>query len=99
MALSSEAARWFESRRGISPQTLEAFGVESEGTDTVRFKYEGASKFRKGFEKEDRRFWWDPPASAGQVPFLPPDFDPGGHMILLEGETDTMSAWQNATDT
>jgi hypothetical protein len=36
------------------------------------------------------------PAGAGQVPYLPPDFEPGTHMILLEGETDTMAAWQAA---
>lgn len=31
---------------------------------------------------------------AGQVPYLPPDFEPRERMILLEGETDTMAAWQ-----
>jgi hypothetical protein len=28
------------------------------------------------------------------VPYLPPDFEPRERMILLEGETDTMAAWQ-----
>lgn len=53
-------------------------------------------KFRKGFEKgeEERKFWWEPPTMAGQVPFLPPDFEPRGRMILVEGETDTMALWQ-----
>lgn len=36
------------------------------------------------------------PAGAGQVPYLPPEFEPGTHMILLEGESDTMAAWQAA---
>jgi KaiC/GvpD/RAD55 family RecA-like ATPase len=93
-----DAARWFESRRGITPDTLEAFGVETDGPDTVKFPYGDATKFRKGWDKEDRRFWWDPPTQAGQVPFLPPGFEPGKHMLLLEGETDTMAAWQAATD-
>lgn len=54
-------------------------------------------KHRKGLEKDegDRKFWWSPPTSAGQVPFLPPDFEQRDRMILLEGESDTMSAWQN----
>lgn len=40
--------------------------------------------------------WWDPPALTGQRPFLPPGFEPGSHMIVWEGETDTMAAWQAA---
>lgn len=35
---------------------------------------------------------------AGQLPFLPPDFAPQSHMVLLEGETDTMATWQAAPD-
>lgn len=59
----------------------------------------GARKYRKGFEKdEERLFWWDPPTSAGQVPFLPPDFEPRERIILVEGETDTMAAWQALPD-
>lgn len=59
------------------------------------FPYGEARKYRKGFEKEEgRKFWWDPPGMAGQLPFLPSDFEPRERMILLEGETDTMAAWQ-----
>lgn len=61
----------------------------------------GAKKFRKGFEKDEeggRRFWWDPPTMAGQVPFLPPNFEPVERMILVEGETDTMALWQAIPD-
>jgi hypothetical protein len=95
--LSREAAAWFQARRGITPETLEAFGVTTEADDTVVFPYGDARKYRKGFEKDaegGRRFWWDPPTSAGQVPFLPPDFEPRERMLLVEGETDTMAAWQ-----
>jgi KaiC/GvpD/RAD55 family RecA-like ATPase len=98
LPLHPDAARWFESRRGIRPDTLESFGVASDGPDVTRFPYGDAIKYRKGWVKEERRFWWDPPTAAGQVPFLPPDFEPGAHMLLLEGETDTMAAWQAATD-
>lgn len=98
MSLSPDAIAWFGARRGITEKTLAAFGVESDGARTVAFKYGEARKFRKGFEKDEeggRRFWWDPPTSAGQVPFLPPDFSKARErMILVEGETDTMATWQ-----
>lgn len=62
----------------------------------VVFPYPGgAKKYRKGFEKDEgRRFWWDPPTKAGQVPFLPPGFESRERMLLVEGETDTMAVWQ-----
>lgn len=96
IALSPEAVAWFGARRGISKETLEAFGVDSDAPRTLKFEYApGVTKFRKGFEKEeDRRFWWEPAGSAGQYPFLPPDFEPAERMILVEGETDTMALWQ-----
>lgn len=101
MGLTTEAARWFATRRGIAAETLDAFGATSDGAETVVFPYsyrgQQARKYRKGFEKEDgRRFWWDPPALAGQLPFLPPDFEDGNGLLLVEGETDTMALWQHA---
>lgn len=67
----------------------------------IRFQYPGgAIKHRKGLDKDegDRKFWWSPPTSAGQVPFLPPDWATRETVILLEGETDTMAAWQALPD-
>src|SRR6185312_13964096 len=59
---------------------------------------DGARKFRATLEKVEgrHRMWWDPPATTGQKPFLPPGFEPGSHMLVFEGETDTMAAWQAA---
>lgn len=106
MALDPRAAHWLKARRGIRPETAEAFGVHTEGNDLV-FRYpEGLLKRRYstdpdnrfGLEKEGRRFVWKDenggPAQAGQVPYLPPGFEPRERMILLEGETDTMATWQ-----
>ena len=31
MSLAAETARWFEDRRGIRRETLEAFGITTEG--------------------------------------------------------------------
>jgi len=102
LPLAPEAVRWFQDRRGIERRTLDAFGVQSDGPAVTVFPYPGgAKKFRKGYDKVaddpgSRKFWWDPPTAAGQVPFLPPDFAPQDRMFLLEGETDSMALWQNA---
>lgn len=101
MSLDTDALIWFETKRGITKDTLAAFGVESDGARTVKFPYGDASKYRKGFEKDEdggRKFWWDPPAQAGQLPFLPPKFKQTKRMILLEGESDTMRMWQAIPD-
>lgn len=91
--------RWFKDKRGISAETLAAFGVEiTDSTETVKLPYPGATKFRKGLEKEGRKFWWDPPDMHGQALFTPPDAKQGSKMILVEGETDTMALWQGAPD-
>jgi hypothetical protein len=110
VALDPAATRWFESRRGIKKTTVEAFGVYTEKRDLV-FPYPGGLIKRRystdpdnpfGLEKEERRFTWEDadggPAGAGQVPFLPPDFEMGTHGFLVEGETDTMALWQNAPE-
>lgn len=97
MTLAPDATAWFQAKRGITEDTLAAFGVESDGERVVKFPYGDATKYRKGFEKDEdggRKFWWDPPTQAGQVPFLPPDFIQTKMMLLTEGETDTMRMWQ-----
>jgi hypothetical protein len=93
-----DAYAWFAARRGIRRETLDAFGVEVDGT-TVRFPYPGgATKTRVGLEKDDeggRKFFWDPPGMAGQVPFLTPGHSKGcDRAILVEGETDTLALYQ-----
>jgi hypothetical protein len=111
LSLDPVAVRWFESRRGIKKSTVEAFGIYTERRDLI-FPYPGGLKKRRysveednpfGLDKEGRRFTWEDenggPAGAGQVPFLPPDFATGSHMILVEGETDTMATWENAPST
>jgi len=104
------ALRWLETRRGIKASTAEAFGIYTERKDLVLPYPRGLKKRRYsmdednpfGLEKEGRRFTWEDenggPAGAGQVPFLPPDFEPGTHMLLFEGETDLMAAWQAAPE-
>lgn len=89
--------RWFKDKRGLTPDTLAAFGVTiEEENEVVALPYPGATKYRKGLEKEGRKFWWDPPSMHGQALFTPPDPSTGRKMILVEGETDTMALWQGA---
>jgi hypothetical protein len=66
MALDPRASRWLLDRRGIRPETAEAFGVRTEGRDLV-FPYpEGLMKQRWssnpdnpfGLEKDGRVFTW-----------------------------------------
>lgn len=97
MTLDLDATQWFTTKRGITEATLAAFGVASDGPRVVKFPYGKATKYRKGFEKDEeggRKFWWDPPSQAGQVPFLPPNFKQTKRMLLTEGESDTMRLWQ-----
>lgn len=109
-SVDPRVAHWFTSRRGIRPETVEAFGVYTDGNDIV-FPYGDILKRRYsadddnpfGLEKAGRRFVWRDAnggaVGAGQVPFLPPDFEPRETMILIpEGETDTMAVWQALPD-
>lgn len=102
MAVTPAVAKWMKDRRGITQATLTAFGVETDGTvedlPIIKLPYPGATKYRKGLEKEGRSFWWSPPDKHGQALFTPPDAASGSKMILVEGETDTMALWQNAPD-
>ena len=98
--MNSDTLRWFLDRRGISAETLAAFGVEDNPSGGVILPYpDGARKIRKTLEKVDGKheMLWDPPSKSGQVPWLPPDWENGGKTkIVWEGETDTMAAWQAA---
>jgi hypothetical protein len=108
--LNQAVARWFEARRGIKRETVEAFGIYTEKNNIVIPYPEGMTKYRWssdpdnpfGLEKEGREFSWKDAGGksglAGQVPFLPPDFEPRERALIFEGETDTMAAWQALPD-
>lgn len=99
MSLAAETARWFKDRRGISVETLEAFGIESEDAGVSIPYPDGAVKHRATLEKDENgrhRMWFAPTCPDGQPPFLPPDYAGGERQIVWEGETDTMAAWQAA---
>lgn len=110
MSIDPRAEDWFKLHRGISRETLEAFGITTDGRDLV-FPYgDGIEKrrFSKSpddqfglFLKDERVFVWrdtdgNPVGKGNQRPFLPPNFVCQPWMILAEGESDTMAAWQAA---
>lgn len=89
--LSSTHAEWLRTARGLTRDTLQGFGLTSEG-ETLRIPYSSSvSKYRKGIPNGDRKFWF----SKGHTPGL---FNQGEaysqYVILCEGETDTMRLWQ-----
>lgn len=99
MSLAAETARWFETRRGITVETLEAFGIATEDEGVTIPYPDGAVKHRASLEKDEQgrhRMWFAPTCPDGQPPFLPPDYSGGERQIVWEGETDTLSAWQAA---
>lgn len=99
MSLTDTTKRWFKDRRGIEGETLEAFGIQSEGGGVLIPYPDGAVKHRATLEKVDgkHRMWYEPRAPYGQPPFLPPGYSRDGRTkIVWEGETDTMAAWQHA---
>ena len=88
-------ATWFETERGITRDTLRAFGVGIDG-DNVSLPYDNGLKHRPDPTQplgEKRRFYF----TQGRKPCLyhRPGENPGkGKAILMEGETDTMRTWQ-----
>ena len=104
LVISDEAARWFEERRGIKRETLEAFGVKDyvtpsgvEQPGAVVFAYPGGFRRLRDLHAEgDGRFRWLEPTPKGRIPgFLPPNFKAGKNVFLVEGETDLMALYQN----
>lgn len=83
---------WFEKERGITAQTLNAFGVRFESNGVV-FPYRNGEKLRFIDENGKRRFKF----TSGVHPCLfrgPNDPESAQVAFICEGETDTMRLWQ-----
>lgn len=81
---------WFENERGITGETLEAFGVESTSDDWIMIPYARRQRFRK--MTGQREFKWG--EGKGISLFYPQKPEDASYAILCEGETDTMRLWQ-----
>lgn len=96
MALTADALEWFASK-GITPDTLESFGISVDDEGAICFPYgrqlDGtftATKRRKNLPDGKRVFLWP----KGQPLQLFNADDNHTRSFLVEGETDTMRLWQ-----
>lgn len=82
---------WFETERGITGETLEAFNVTSSSDEWMTFPYDTGERYRKmGPGKREFRF-----SSGSKVClFHPPTMPDSKYALLCEGESDTMRLWQ-----
>lgn len=83
---------FFTKERGISEDTLRAFGVEVED-NVVRFPYAHGTKFRKHDADGKRHFWSEPKGKALGL-WWGPDEPSTGVAFLVEGESDAMRLYQ-----
>lgn len=100
MSSLEQVADWFLTEKGITRDTLKAFGVGFDGRK-VTFPYSNGVKERpdptRPLAEGERRFYF----TKGVVPslFEPPVQADGTHAFLCEGETDTMRMWQETNGT
>lgn len=81
---------WFENERGITGETLEAFGAESNSDEWMTFPYDNGERYRKMGEQREFRFSQGCKVSL----FHPQSMPKENWCILCEGESDTMRLWQ-----
>lgn len=82
--------RWFEKQRGVTTETLERWGVYSEGKDKLIFPWPHNEKIREGTLTGERKMRWrdvNPERSMYGVGHEPEDVQSA---FIVEGETDTM---------
>ena len=82
---------WFETEKGITSDTLTAFGIRSEDADWVVFPYEAGDK-KRYIGPGKRKFTSKAGVKLGL--YHGPLEDTKAYTFLVEGETDTMRLWQ-----
>lgn len=96
LTLTQAHAAWFANKRGITAETLAAFGVWTDGNAVV-MPYPEGEKRRWNLEAEggERGFSFTKGAKPSfYSPVLQPPLTEGSVVFLCEGETDTMRLWQ-----
>ncbi len=88
MGTAAETYEWFLNERGITENTLDSCSVEIDEEGTVAFNYTPGIKYRRGFGKEDREFWWEKGSKAKL--YTPVITGNGIGAFLCEGESDTL---------
>jgi len=88
--ISESHKNWFEEERGITGETLEAFGAFSNSDEWMTFPYDTGERYRKMGDKREFRF----SQGAKVCLFHPAEMPDTKWAILCEGETDTMRLYQ-----
>ena len=93
--MDRRVVRWFDTERGISEETLTAFGIDYRD-DLLRYPYSNGVKLRTPpWNEGDRRIWWeDYPGKDNIEMFQPPNQELQKTVIIVEGESDLMKLWQ-----
>ena len=82
---------WYEIERGITGETLEAFGVHSASDEWLIMPYDTGERSRKMIGDRDFRF----SKGAKTCLYHAPELDNNSsYCFLVEGESDTMRLWQ-----
>ena len=89
--LTDAQKTWFQNNKGITAETLDAFGVRSDNDyEWVVFQFPRGEK-KRYIGPGERRF----SGSTGKIGlFSSPDQPDASYCFLVEGETDTMRLWQ-----
>ena len=88
LAIEERVLAWFESERGIKPETLGRFGVDQDG-EWISFPYSWGRKFRSDPTSDGPRRFQTPKGVSVDL-FTDRDAVGTATMFLCEGETDTM---------
>lgn len=82
---------WYETERGVTPETLEAFGVHSANEEWLILPYDTGERSRKMIGERDFRFSKGAKTCLYHAKQLD---DNTKYCFLVEGESDTMRLWQ-----
>ena len=88
--ITESHSKWFENERGITSDTLEAFGAYSNSEEWMTFPYDTGERYRKMADKREFRF----SEGAKVCLFHAQEMPIEKWAILCEGESDTMRLWQ-----
>lgn len=90
MSSPEAIGQWFLEERGITPETLNAFGVGVRADGAVVIPYPKGNKIRRGLPHGERTFFFEGDLTL----FRHPGRAVTNRVILVEGETDAMRLWQ-----
>ena len=90
MALTPDVLEWF-ANKGITPDTLESFGIFVDDEGAIGFPYKDVVKTRKNLPDGRRVFLWP---KGKMLQLFNAQESTNNKCFLVEGETDTMRLWQ-----